>query len=87
MPERRRFKQTTSLEERLAKEATQLRKQAQGTPPGFERELLVRKARRAETASHMIEWLASAAKHQDRFIRNGYLSPIKESPSVGAERD
>ena len=34
MPERRRFTQTTSLEERLAKEATQLRKQAQGTPPG-----------------------------------------------------
>jgi hypothetical protein len=33
MPERRRFTQTSSLEERLAKEATQLRKQAQGTPP------------------------------------------------------
>ena len=59
MPERRRFTQTTSLEERLAKEATRLRKQAQGTPPGIERELLVRKARQAETASRMIEWLAS----------------------------
>jgi hypothetical protein len=47
MPERRRFTQTTSLEERLAKEATQLRKQARGTPPGVERDLLVRKARRA----------------------------------------
>jgi hypothetical protein len=32
MPQRRRFTQTTSLEESLAKEATQLRKQAQGTP-------------------------------------------------------
>ena len=51
MPERRRFTQTTSLEERLAKEATQLRKQAQGTPPGVERDLLLRKAHRAETAS------------------------------------
>jgi hypothetical protein len=49
------------------KEATQFRKEAQGTPPGFERELLVRKARRAETASRMIEWLTSAPKHQDRF--------------------
>ena len=39
MPERRRFTQTTSLEESLAKEATQLRKQAQGTPPGVERDL------------------------------------------------
>ena len=51
MPERRGFTQTTSLEERLATEATQLRKQAQGTPPGIDRDLLVRKARRAETAS------------------------------------
>jgi hypothetical protein len=62
MPKRRLFKQTTSLKERLAKEAMQLRKQAQVTPPGFERELLVRKARRAEAASHMIEWLTSAPK-------------------------
>jgi hypothetical protein len=67
MPERRRFTQTTSLEERFAKEATQLRKQAQGTPPGVERDLLVRKARRAETASRMTEWLASGYKHQDKF--------------------
>jgi hypothetical protein len=34
MPERRLFTQTTSLEERLAKETTRLRKQAHGTPPG-----------------------------------------------------
>jgi hypothetical protein len=66
MPERRRFTQTTSLEERLAKEATQLRKQAKGTPPGIERDLLVRKARRAESASRMTEWLAGS-KHQDKF--------------------
>jgi hypothetical protein len=65
MPERRRFIQTTSLEDAL--EATQLRKQAQGTPPGVERDLLVRKARRAETAAHMTEWLASGYKHQDGF--------------------
>jgi hypothetical protein len=67
MPERRRFSQTTSLEERLAKEATQLRKQAQGTPPGIDRDLLVRKARRAESAPRMTEWLASGSKDQDKF--------------------
>jgi hypothetical protein len=49
MPVRRRFTQTTSLEERLAKEATQLRKQAQGTPPGVERDLLLRRAEIAST--------------------------------------
>ena len=59
MPDGRRFTQTTSLEERLAKEATQLRKQAQGTPPGIDRDLLVRKARRAESASCMTKWRAS----------------------------
>jgi hypothetical protein len=59
MPERRRFTQTTSLEGRLADEAKRLRKQAQGTPPGIERERLVRRARRAEEASHMTEWLTS----------------------------
>ena len=52
MQERRRFTQTTSVEERLAKEAMQLRKQAQSSPP---------------TAFHMTEWLASAYKHQDKF--------------------
>jgi hypothetical protein len=59
MPERRRFTQTTSLEERLAEEAKRLRKQAQGTPPGIERERLVRRARQAETTTRMTEWLTS----------------------------
>jgi hypothetical protein len=66
MRERRRFTQTTSLEESLAKEAT-LRKQAQDTPPGVERDLLVRKARRAETASHMTKWPAAGYTHQGNF--------------------
>ena len=59
MPERRRFTQSTTLEERLVEEAKRLRKQAQGTPPGIERERLVRRARQAEAASHLTEWLNS----------------------------
>jgi hypothetical protein len=59
MQRRRRFKQTESLEQRLVEEATKLRKEAQGTPPGIERERLIRRARQAETASHMNEWLTS----------------------------
>ena len=59
MPERRRFTQTTSLEGCLADEAKRLRKQVQGTSPGIERERLVRRARRAEEASRMTEWLTS----------------------------
>jgi hypothetical protein len=56
---RRRFKQVVSLEQRLFQEAEKLRKEAQGTPPGIERERLIRRARQAETASHMSEWLTS----------------------------
>ena len=56
---RRRFNQTESLEHRLADEAEKLRKEAQGTPPGIERDRLMRRARQAETGSHMSEWLRS----------------------------
>jgi hypothetical protein len=56
----RRFSQKIdSLEDRLAEEAAKLRKEAQGTPPGIERERLVRRARQAETGSHISEWLRS----------------------------
>lgn len=59
MTQRRRFKQIMSLEERLAQEAERLREQAERLPPGSERETLLRKARQAETGSHMSEWLRS----------------------------
>jgi hypothetical protein len=56
---RRRFKQTSPLDQRLEEQAERLRKEAQGIPPGVERENLIRKARQAETAAHMQEWLLS----------------------------
>jgi hypothetical protein len=59
MSKRRRFKQSLSLGERLAQEAERLREQAKHLPPGPERETLLRKARQAETGSHMSEWLRS----------------------------
>jgi hypothetical protein len=59
MQERRRFKQTKTLEQRLSLEAVKLRKEAKGTPPGIERERLIRRARQAEIACHMSEWLTS----------------------------
>jgi hypothetical protein len=56
---RRRFKQTQSLEEPLVEEAKRLREEAKLLPPGALREEMIRKARQAETASHMNEWLTS----------------------------
>jgi hypothetical protein len=57
----RRFKQIRSLEERLADEAKSLREQAEMLPPGAVREAVLRKARQAETGSHVSEWLKSPA--------------------------
>ena len=59
MQERRRFNQTAPLNQRLIEEAQSLRKEARGTHPGAERERLIRRARQAETAAHMQEWLTS----------------------------
>jgi hypothetical protein len=59
MLKRHRFKQTTSLEDRLTAEAQRLRLEAKGMPAGIERSKLLRRAREAETASHLSEWLRS----------------------------
>jgi hypothetical protein len=56
MQRRRRTKQTATLEERLAQEAHRLRAEAEKLPAGSEREILFRKARQAETGSHLTEW-------------------------------
>jgi hypothetical protein len=56
---RRRFKQTVSLKVRLIEEAKRLREEAKLLPPGAMREALLRRAREAETGSHMTEWLRS----------------------------
>ena len=58
--QRRRYQpQAEPLCNRLVDEAERLRKQARGTPPGIERERLIRRARQIETASHVSEWLSS----------------------------
>ncbi|MEH2498678.1 hypothetical protein V1294_005157 [Bradyrhizobium sp. AZCC 1678] len=57
--QRRHFKQTAPLELRLEEQAKRLRQEAKGTPPGVEREKLIRRARQAETASHISQWISS----------------------------
>lgn len=54
-----REKQRLGFEDRLASEAARLREKAASLPAGIERDLLLRKARQAETASHINEWLSS----------------------------
>ena len=57
--QRRRLKQSKSLEERLVEEAKRLREEAKLLPPGALRDEMIRRARQAETGSHMSEWLRS----------------------------
>lgn len=60
MPERRRIIQPAdALEEQLATEAERLREEAMKLKPGVERDALLRKARQAETGSHLSDWLRS----------------------------
>lgn len=60
---RRRIKQNQSLEERLAAEAKRLREEAELLPPGALRDQVLRKARQAETGSHVSDWLRSPGLH------------------------
>ena len=56
---RRLFRQSETLERRLLKEAQRLREEARTLPPSLAREIALRKARQAETAAHLTDWLRS----------------------------
>lgn len=58
--QRRRFKQNHSLEGRLVRQAQSLREEARSLAPGIEKEQLLERARQADAAVHMTEWLAPA---------------------------
>lgn len=58
MQRRNRAKQTTSLEDRLAAFAKDVREQALQLPPGPERDALLKKAEQAE-AVHPSDWTSS----------------------------
>ena len=57
--QRRRIKHTQSFEDRLAQEARNLREKALRAKAPQARDELFRKARQAETAAHINEWLSS----------------------------
>jgi hypothetical protein len=59
MSERRRVNQTVSLKDRLASFAKEALDKAKHLPSGPERDDLLKKARRADTASHIDDWANS----------------------------
>jgi hypothetical protein len=59
MQRRRRFKQTQTLETRLAEAAKRLREEARKLPPSPEQAELLRKAREDDMVAQMAGWISS----------------------------
>jgi len=57
--QRRRVVHVESLDERLAREAHRLKEAARSMKPGQRRQELLRKARQAEMAASITQWIAS----------------------------
>jgi hypothetical protein len=55
-----------TFEHRLAQEAHRVKERAKTLPQGKEREILSRKARQLETASHISEWISSSGLQPPR---------------------
>src|SRR5512138_924877 len=73
---RRRFKHIKSFQERLAEEAEQFKAAAEQQPPGSHaRELLLRRARQAETAAHVDAWLKSPGLQPPDGLAN--MQPVE----------
>ena len=71
MGTRRRIKHVKSFEERLAEEALRFKEAAQKQPPGSHaQELLLRRARQAETASHVNEWPSSPGLQPPKALKD-----------------
>jgi hypothetical protein len=56
---RRRFKQTVSFHDRLSAFSKNLQEQAARLPAGRERDEILKRARRADTAADLDEWAHS----------------------------
>jgi hypothetical protein len=93
MDKRHRFKQTQSLQERLADEARRLRDGAKLLPPGVLREEVLRRARQAEAYSRVSEWLRSPGLQPPNYANRVKPTPrslervaLKEERRKGAEQ-
>jgi hypothetical protein len=67
----KRIKQIATFEERLAAEAVRFREAAKKLPDGSRaQELLLRRARQAETASHINNWISSPGLEPPKPLKN-----------------
>jgi hypothetical protein len=68
---RRRIMHEKTFQERLSEGTQRFKEAAENLPPGSHaQELLLRRARQAETASHINEWLSSPGLHPPKALAN-----------------
>ena len=67
---RPRVKHEKTFQQRLAEEAVRFKELADQTPPGMQRELYLRRARRAATASQIDSWLSSPELQPPKELRS-----------------
>jgi hypothetical protein len=69
--QRKRVIHTATFEKRLAEEAIKLKEAAETQPAGsMAREFILRRARHAETAAHINEWLTSPGLQPPKVVDN-----------------
>jgi hypothetical protein len=83
---RRRFKQVTSLQDRLTQEAEKLRRQAQDMPPGVRRDELLRKARQTETAFSRRQLVVVARTAATEIVSCTNSALATPKPSISRSR-
>ena len=66
MQRRKRTKHTETFAERLQQASERLRGEARLTPPGVEREALLKRARQADVAAYINQWLSSPGLRQPK---------------------
>jgi hypothetical protein len=64
---RNRRRNTVPFDERLQRAANEAREAAERLPQGEAREALLKKARQAETAARLNEWLTSPGQQSPRW--------------------
>jgi hypothetical protein len=67
---RPRIRQEKTFQQRLVEEAARFKQLAAETRHGMQRELYLRRARQAETASHINEWLTSPGLRPPSEVKN-----------------
>ncbi|MBP2433983.1 MULTISPECIES: hypothetical protein [Bradyrhizobium] len=78
---RNRTKHTKTFEERLAEEAARFRDAAAQLQPCTQRDLYLRRARQAETAAHINDWLMSPGLQPPKAIEKVHVArKLKPNP-------